>query len=76
MANGDDECFNQFYEKQCHSFNSPFHISSALLICYLQSDPRSHYLRVLALTCPFMEYFASPTPNFHLVRAVRFLLKV
>ena len=39
MANGNDECFNQLYEKQCHivyCFNSPFHISSAHLICYLQ----------------------------------------
>ena len=28
-----------------------FHFSSALLIGYLQSDPRSHYLHVLAVTC-------------------------
>ena len=31
-------------------FTVPFHISSALLIGYLQSNPRSHYLRVLAPT--------------------------
>ena len=38
MANGDGKWFNHFYEKQCHVWcvYSPFHISSALLIGYLQ----------------------------------------
>ena len=44
-------------------FHSPFHISSALLIGYLQSDPCSHYLSMFALTCPLVEYFTSHTPN-------------
>ena len=45
-------------------------------IGYLQSDPRLHNLHVLALTCPLVEYFASHTPNFHLIRAVCFLLRL
>ena len=44
-------------------------------IGYLQSsDPRSHYIRMLALTCLLVEYFASPTPDLRLIRAVWFLL--
>ena len=59
-------------QPQCHvcCFHSPFHISSALLIGYLQNwlfakwSSHSHYLSMLALTCPLVEYFASHTPNF------------
>ena len=47
-------------EKQCHVWCS-FQISSALLIGYL------HYLRVHALTYSVVEYFASSTPNIHLL---------
>ena len=48
MVNGDGKWFNQINGKQCHVWclYSSFHISSA---GYLQSDPHSHYLRVLAL---------------------------
>ena len=39
-------------------------------------NPRSHYLRILAVVCPLVEYFASPTPNFRLIRAVHFLSRI
>ena len=43
---------NKFYEKQCHvfCFCSPFHISSALLVGYLQkwSSFALHYLHVVS----------------------------
>ena len=39
-------------------------------VVYLQSDPRSHYICVLALICPLVECFALPIPNFRLIRAV------
>jgi len=87
MVNGDGKWFNQFCETQFHvwCFYSPFHISSALLIGYLQSD--SHWLFAkwslfvhttfsLAQICPLVEYFASLIRIFHLIRAVCFLSRV
>ena len=72
------EWFNQFYEKQCHVWCLivifTFLVHLWLVIC--KSGPRSHYLCVLALTSPLVEYFASPTPNFCSIRTVRFLLRV
>ena len=77
MANGNGEWFNKFYEKQCHvwCFYSPFHISSTLLIDYLQKW--SSFTRPLRpcsnlSTCNF----ASPTLNFRLIRVVCFLSRV
>ena len=51
-------------------------VNERMPIGFLQSDPHWHYLCVLALTCPLVEYFASPTPSFHLIRAVRFLSRM
>ena len=46
-------------------------LTKVMSIGYLRSDP-SH-----ALACsPLVEYFASPTQNLCLIRAVRFLLRV
>ena len=61
---------NEFYKKQCHVwyFYSPFHISTALLI-YLQKWSSFALPSCAYSTCNF----ASPTPNFCLIRAVRFL---
>ena len=49
-------------------FYSSFHICS-VLFCFItcKSDPRLHFFRVLALTCPLLLNFVSPTPNFHLL---------
>ena len=64
---------NEFYKKQCHvwCFYSPFHISTALLI-YLQKWSSFALPSRACSTCNF----ASPTPNFRLIRAVRFLSRV
>ena len=50
-------------------------LTKVISIGYLQSDPRSHYLCMLACS-PLVEYFTSPTQNFRLIRAVRFLSRV
>ena len=50
--------------------------SKVIPIGYLQSDPRSYCLCMLAVTCPLVEYFASPIPNVRLIRAVHFLSRV
>ena len=44
-------------------------LAKVISIGYLRSDPRSHYLRVLACS-PLVKYFASPTQNLRLIRAV------
>ena len=48
-----------------------FIVSCTLLIGYLQSGPRLCYLRV-----PVAKYFASPTPNFRLIRSLLYLSRV
>ena len=65
VENSDGEWINQFYEKQCHVFivlftlilwcTSDWLFAKVIPICYLQSDPRSHYLHMLALTCPLVQ---------------------
>ena len=50
-------------------------LAKVISIGYLQSDPRLHYLRVLACS-PLVEYFASPTQNLCLIRAVHFLSRI
>ena len=54
------------------TFLAHFSLANVIHIGYLQSDTRSHYLCMLACS-PLVEYFASPTPNFCLIRAVGFL---
>ena len=77
VVNGNDEC--HFYEKQCHVwwFYSPFHISSALLD-WLFAKWSSFTLpsRACSNSCPLVEYFALPTPKFHLIRAVCFVSRI
>ena len=59
VANGDGKWINQFCKKQCHVWCFivlfTFLVHFWMLIC--KSDPCSHYLCVLALTCPLVENF-------------------
>ena len=64
---------NELYKKQCHvwCFYSSFHISTALLI-YLHKWSSFALPSRACSTCNF----TLPTPNFLLIRAVCFILRV
>ena len=64
---------NEFCKKRCHvwCFYSPYHISTILLI-YLQNWSS---FTLPSRACSTFN-FTSPTPNFRLIRSVRFLSTV
>ena len=66
VENSDGERFNHSAMSAVFIVLFTFLALFRLVICKigcLQSDPHSHYLSMLALTCPLVEYFASHTPN-------------